>query len=142
MGKRLALLTIRLLVSVNLLYAAIFLKFAGVPDSVTLFTQMSQAVHGLVSQPVFRLGSGAFETAVAILLLIPKTARLAAGLTVVWMTAVILSHIFVLGYSWFFVDALMVMLLAVIYLLLTRRQSHWGELDSVGTMAAVLTHKK
>jgi hypothetical protein len=56
MGKRLALLAIRLLVSVNLLYAAIFLKFAGVPDSVTLFTQMSQAVHGLVSQPVFRLG--------------------------------------------------------------------------------------
>jgi len=28
--------------SVNLLYAAIFLKFAGVPDGVTLFTQMSQ----------------------------------------------------------------------------------------------------
>ena len=62
MGKRLALLAIRLLVSVNLLYAAIFLKFAGVPGSVALFTQMSQAVHGLVSQPVFRLGSGVFET--------------------------------------------------------------------------------
>src|ERR1700694_4064196 len=120
MGKRFALLAIRLSVSVNLLYAAIFLKFAGVPGSVALFTQMSQAVHGLVSQSVFRLGSGAFETAVAILLLIPKTARLAAGLTVVWMTAVILSHIFVLGYGWFFVDALMVMLLAVIYLSLTK----------------------
>ena len=53
MGKRLALLAIRLLVSANLLYAAILLKFAGVPDSVTLFMQMSQAVHGLVSQPVF-----------------------------------------------------------------------------------------
>ena len=120
MGKRLALLVIRLLVSVNLLYAAIFLKFAAVPDSVALFTRMSQAVHGLVSQPVFRLGSGAFETVVAILLLIPRTARLAAGLTVVWMTSVILSHIFVLGYGWFFVDALMVMLLAVIFLLLAR----------------------
>src|ERR1700738_5558369 len=126
MGKRLALLAIRLLVSVNLLYAAIFLKFAGVPGSVALFTQMSQAVHGLVSQPVFRLGSGVFETVAAVLLLIPKTARLGAGLTAVWMTAVILSHLFVLGYGWFFVDALMVMLLAVIYLLLTRRQSHWG----------------
>src|SRR2546429_5392410 len=127
MSKRFGLVAIRLLVSVNLLYAAVFAKFAGVPGSVALFTQMSQAVHGLVSQPVFRLGSGAFETVVAILLLIPKTARLAAGLTVVWMTAVILSHIFVLGYGWFFVDALMVMVLAVIYLLLTRRQSRWGE---------------
>ena len=140
MGRRLVVRAIRLLVSVNLLYAAIFLKFAGVPGSVALFRQMSQAVHGLVTQSVFRLGSGAFETAVAILLLIPKTARLAAGLTVVWMTAVILSHIFVLGYGWFFVDALMVMVLAVIYLSLTRTHSHWGE--SVGTMAAIQTHQK
>jgi hypothetical protein len=116
MGKRLALSAIRLLVSVNLLYAAIYLKFAGAPASVALFTRMSQAVHGLIPQPVFRLGSGAFETVGAVLFLIPKTARLGAGLIVVWMTAVILSHIFVLGYGWFFVDALMVMLLAMIYL--------------------------
>jgi hypothetical protein len=142
MGKRLALLAIRLLVSVNLLYAAIFLKFAAVPGSVTLFTQMSQAVHGLVSQPVFRLGSGVFETVVAVLLLIPKTATLGAGLTVGWMTAVVLSHIFVLGYGWFFADAVMVMLLAVIYVLLTSRHSHWGEPGSVGATAALQTHKQ
>ena len=131
MGRRLALLAIRLLVSVNLLYAAIFLKFAGVPGSVALFKQMSQAVHGLVSQPVFRLGSGVFETVVAVLLLIPKAAKLGAGLTVVWTTAVILSHIFVLGYGWFFVDALMVMVLALIYLLLTRRYSQRGESENI-----------
>ena len=119
-GKRLALLAIRLLVSANLLYAAIFLKFAAVPASVALFTQMSQAVHGLIPQPVFRLGSGVFETMVSVLLLIPKTARLGAGLTVVYMTAVLLSHIFALGYGWFFVDALLLMLLAVIYLLADR----------------------
>ena len=83
-----------------------------------------------------------FETAVAVLLLIPKTARLGAGLIVVWMTAVILSHIFVLGYGPFFVDALMVTLLAVIYLSLTRRHSHWSEGESVGTMSAVQTHHK
>ncbi len=123
-SKTLALLAIRLLVTVNLLYAAIFLKFAGAPGSVALFEQMSQAVHGLVSQSVFRLGSGAFETVVAALLLIPKTARLGAGLIVAWMTAVILSHIFVLGYGPFFVDALMVMVLALVYLLLTGRHSH------------------
>jgi chromate transport protein ChrA len=141
MGKRLALLAIRLFVSVNLLYAAIFLKFAGVPGSVALFTQMSQAVHGLVSQPVFRLGSGVFETVAAVLLLIPKTARLGARLTVVWMTTVILSHIFVLGYGLFFVNALVLMLLAVSYLLLTRRYSHWGESESVGKTAALQTQK-
>jgi uncharacterized membrane protein YphA (DoxX/SURF4 family) len=80
MGKRPALQAVRLWVAANLLYAAIFLKFAGAPGSVALFDQMSQAVHGLVSQPVFRLGSGAFETVVAVLLLIPKAARFAAGL--------------------------------------------------------------
>ena len=142
MGKRLVLLAIRLLVSVNLLYAAIVLKFAGAPGSVTLFTRMSQAVHGLISQSLFRLGSGVFETILAVLLLVPKTARLGAGLVVAWMTAVILSHIFVLGYGWFFVDALVVMLLAVSYLLLTRRQFHWGEAESVGAMPAVQTQKE
>ena len=116
MGKRFGLVAIRLMVSVNLLYAAIFAKFAGVPQSVALFAQMSQAVHGLISQPVFRLGSGVFETMVAVIFLIPKTARLGAGLVVMWMTVVILSHIFVLGYGWFLVDALVLLVLALIYL--------------------------
>ena len=142
MGKRLALLAIRLLVSVNLLYAAIFAKFAGVPQSVALFTQMSQAVHGLISQPIFRLGSGVFETMVAVLFLIPKTARMGARLVILWMTAIILSHIFVLGYGWFFADALVLALLAVSYLLLTRKQAHWSEPESVGTTAALQTHNK
>ena len=132
-NKRLAPQAIRLFVSLNLLYAAIFLKFVGVPDSVALFTLMSHTFHGLVSQPVFRLGSGMFETVVAVLLLIPKTARWGAGLAVVWMAAVILSHIFVLGYGWFFVDALMVMVLTVTYLLLTRTHSHPSEPESLGT---------
>ncbi|NYF54079.1 hypothetical protein [Tunturiibacter gelidoferens] len=142
MSKRLALLAIRLLVSVNLLYAAIFAKFAGVPQSVALFTQMSQAVHGLISQPIFRLGSGVFETLVAVLFLIPKTARMGARLVILWMTAIILSHIFVLGYGWFFADALVLTLLAVSYLLLTRKHSQWGEPESEETTAALQTSKK
>jgi chromate transport protein ChrA len=142
MSKRVALLAIRLLVSVNLLYAAIFAKFAGAPQSVALFTQMSQAVHGLISQPIFRLGSGVLETMVAVLFLIPKTARKGARLVILWMTAIILSHIFVLGYGWFFVDALVLTLLAVSYLLLTRKHSQWGELESEETTAALQTSKK
>jgi chromate transport protein ChrA len=142
MSKRLALLAIRLLVSANLLYAAIFAKFAGVPQSVALFTQMSQAVHGLISQPIFRLGSGVFETMVAVVFLIPKTARMGARLVILWMTAIILSHIFVLGYGWFFVDALVLTLLAASYLSLTHKHSQRGEPESVGTTAALQTSKK
>ena len=142
MTKRLALLVTRLFVSVNLLYAAIFLKFAGVPGSVILFTQMSQAVHGVISQTLFRLGSGAFETLVALLLLIPKTARFAAELAAVYMSAVILSHIFVLGYGWFFVDALVLMALSVIYVLLTRRHSQRDESGSVRMTVSLQRLKK
>ena len=123
MIKRLTSVAIRLFLSANLLYGAVFLKFAGVPGAVGLFTQMSRAVHGFVPQPLFRLSSGVFETAVAVLLLVPTKARLGAGLTVVWMTVVILSHIFVLGYGVFFVDAILLMVLAVSYLLLTPGKS-------------------
>src|SRR5260221_10417115 len=111
MGKRFGLVAIRLMVSVNLLYAAIFAKFAGVPQSVALFTQMSQAVHGLISQPVFRLGSGVFETMVAVLFLIPKAAKLGGGLAIFWMTAIFLSPIFVLGNGFFFFNCFLLLLL-------------------------------
>jgi hypothetical protein len=46
MGKRLVLLAIRLLMSLNLLCVAILLKFEGAPDSVALFRTMSQVFHG------------------------------------------------------------------------------------------------
>lgn len=114
---------IRLLASLNLFYAAIFLKFAGAPYSIAAFTRMSNAVHGLISQPAFRIGSGVFETVLALLFLIPRTARYAAALIALWMIAAILSHIFVLGYGWIFVDALAIFLLSCLYLFLTRTQS-------------------
>ncbi len=119
MAKKGLLLAIRLLVSLNLLYAAIFLKFAGVAISVAAFTAMSHAVHGLISEPVFRIGSGVVETVLAVLFLIPRTAQYAARLIAVWMIAALLSHIFVLGYGWFFVDAVAIFVLPCVYLLLT-----------------------
>lgn len=122
MPKKILLIVIRLLVSLNLLSAAIFFKFAGVPYSVALFTKMSEAAHGLVSQPVFRIGAGVIETVLAILFLIPQTARLAALLIAVWMIGPILSHIFVLGYGGIFVNAVATFILPCFYLYLTRTQ--------------------
>jgi len=66
-----------------------------------------------------------FETVVAVLLLIPKTARLAA-IDCCVDDCLILSHVFVLDMAGSLSMLFMVMLLAVIYLLLTRRQSHWA----------------
>jgi hypothetical protein len=123
MARKYLLFAIRLLVSLNLLYAAIFLKLAGAPLSVAAFTIMSNPVHGLISQPVFRIGSGVVETVLALLFLIPRMAKYAAALIAVWMIAPILSHIFVLGYGWFFVDALAIFVLPCLYLFLTRNEN-------------------
>jgi uncharacterized membrane protein YphA (DoxX/SURF4 family) len=123
MARKSLLFAIRLVVSLNLLYAAIFLKFAGAPLSVAAFTAMSNAAHGLISQPVFRIGSGVVETVLALLFLIPRTAKYAAGLIAFWMIGALLSHIFVLGYGWLFVDALAIFLLPCLFLVLTRARS-------------------
>jgi len=47
-----------------------------------------------------------------------------------------------LGYGVFFVDALVLMLLAVSYLFLERKQSQWDGPKNLGAMAAAQTHKK
>jgi hypothetical protein len=122
MPKNVLLLVIRLLIALNLL-PAIFFKFVGAPLSVALFTTMSNSVHGVVSQPVFRLGSGAVETVLVLLLLNPRTARLGAVLIAIWMVGPILSHVFVLGYGLFFVSALATFFLSCLYVFLTRTQS-------------------
>lgn len=122
------LLAIRILVAVNFL-PAIFFKFAGVALSVALFTAMSNAVHGLVSQPVFRLGSGTIETVLVLLFLIPRTARLGALLIAIWMVGPILSHVFVLGYGLFFFSALANFFLSCLYLFLTRTQLNHAASD-------------
>jgi len=128
MRRNALLLAIRIVVVLNFL-PAIFFKFAGVPLSVALFTAMSNAVHGLVSQPVFRLGSGTIETVLVLLFLIPRTARLGAVLIAIWMVGAILSHVFVLGYGLFFVGALATFFLSCLYVFLTRTQSNHAAPD-------------
>ncbi len=123
MARKVLLVVIRVLVSLNLLGAAILFKFAGVPFSVALFTKMSNAVHGLISQPVFRIGTGIVETVLAILFLIPKTIKLGAACIAVYMIAPILSHFFLLGYGTFFLNALATLLLPCVYLYLARTPS-------------------
>lgn len=134
MVRKSLLVAIRLLVSLNLLYAAIFLKFAGVPLSVAAFTAMSNAAHGLISQPVFRIVSGVVETALALLFLIPRTARYACCAYCRGDDRCSSEPLFLLGYGWFFVDALAVFVLPCLYLFLTRAQS--GVDGSVGTARA------
>lgn len=125
MAKTIFLVLIRVVVSFNLLYGAICYKLAGVPFSIALFTTMSHAVHGVISQPVFRIGTGLIELIAAFFFLIPKTARLGAAIIAVYMLAgPILSHLLILGYGWAFADALATFTLPCIYLWWTRSSMH------------------
>jgi uncharacterized membrane protein YphA (DoxX/SURF4 family) len=73
-----------------ILLQTLFFKFTAAPESVYIFTKV-----GL--EPWGRIGSGAAELIAAILILIPPTTWLGAGLALVVMLGAIFSHLTVLG---------------------------------------------
>jgi putative oxidoreductase len=73
-----------------ILLQTLFFKFTAAPESVYIFTKV-----GL--EPWGRIGSGVTELIAAILILIPRTIWLGAGLALAVMAGAIFSHLTVLG---------------------------------------------
>src|SRR5215831_14193294 len=73
-----------------ILLQTLFFKFTAAPESVYIFTKV-----GL--EPWGRIGSGVAELIAAILILIPPTTWLGAGLALAAMAGAIVSHLTVLG---------------------------------------------
>ncbi|MEP6685782.1 MAG: DoxX family membrane protein [Verrucomicrobiota bacterium] len=73
-----------------ILLQTLFFKFTAAPESVYIFTQV-----GL--EPWGRIGSGVAELIAAILILIPRTTWLGAGLALGVMIGAIFSHLTILG---------------------------------------------
>ena len=73
-----------------ILLQTLFFKFTAAPESVYIFTKV-----GL--EPWGRIGSGITELIAAILILIPATTWLGAGLALAVMAGAIFSHLTVLG---------------------------------------------
>lgn len=73
-----------------ILLQTLFFKFSGAPESVFIF-------QTLAAEPWGRYGSGIVEMIASILLLIPRTAWVGAGLGVGVMCGAILSHLTILG---------------------------------------------
>lgn len=73
-----------------ILLQTLFFKFTAAPESVYIFTKI-----GL--EPWGRIGSGFAELVAAILILIPATTWLGAGLALAIMAGAIFSHLTVLG---------------------------------------------
>lgn len=75
-----------------ILLQTLFFKFTAAPESVYIFSKV-----GL--EPWGRIGSGIAELVAAILILIPATTWLGAGLALAVMAGAIFSHLTVLGIS-------------------------------------------
>ncbi len=73
-----------------ILLQTLFFKFTAAPESVYIFTKV-----GL--EPWGRIGSGVAELIAAILILIPRTTWLGAGLALAVMAGAIFTHLTVLG---------------------------------------------
>jgi uncharacterized membrane protein YphA (DoxX/SURF4 family) len=73
-----------------ILAQTLFFKFTATPESVYIFDKVGLGAPG-------RIGSGIAELIAAILLLIPGTVWLGAGIALAVMVGAIMSHLTVLG---------------------------------------------
>jgi hypothetical protein len=78
------------IVAAVILLQTLFFKFTAAPESVYIFTKVG-------AEPWGRIGSGVVELIAAILLLLPRTAWLGAGIAMSVMAGAIVSHLTVLG---------------------------------------------
>jgi putative oxidoreductase len=109
------------IVAAVILLQTLFFKFTGAPESVYIFSKI-----GL--EPWGRIGSGVAELIAAILILIPPTTWIGAGLALAVMVGAIFGHLTVLGIAvmgdggLLFGLALAVAACSVILLFLQRRR--------------------
>lgn len=73
-----------------ILLQTLFFKFTAAPESVEIFTRVGIEPYG-------RIGTGVLELIAAILILIPSTAYLGAGLALGLMLGAIGTHLVILG---------------------------------------------
>jgi len=78
------------IVAAIILLQTLFFKFSAAPESVEIFTKVGIEPYG-------RIGTGVLELIAAILILIPATAYLGAGLALGLMVGAIGAHLAILG---------------------------------------------
>jgi len=77
-------------VAALILLQTLFFKFTGAPESIYIFSQLGV-------EPWGRFLAGISELIAAVLLLVPRTAWMGAGMGLGVMSGALLSHVFVLG---------------------------------------------
>lgn len=110
----------RIAISVILLQTLYF-KFTGHPESVALFSKLGV-------EPWGRIGTGVIELIAGLLILVPATALIGAGLSLGLMAGAIASHLFVIGIEsdndggQLFMLAIIVLALSIVVLAIRRNE--------------------
>lgn len=87
MGTALVVSWIARIAAAAIMGQTLFFKFTGAPEAKHIFSTLG-------AEPIGRLGVGALELVAVVLLLVPRTVVLGAGLTVGLMVGAIGSHLF------------------------------------------------
>jgi uncharacterized membrane protein YphA (DoxX/SURF4 family) len=109
------------LVAAVILLQTLYFKFLAQPESVYIFSTLGV-------EPWGRIGSGVVELIASVLLLIPRTSWIGAGIGLGVMAGAILSHLTVLGIEiqgdggYLFFLALLVAVCCITLLIATRHQ--------------------
>lgn len=104
-----------------ILLQTLYFKFTGHPESVALFSKLGV-------EPWGRIGTGVIELIAGILILIPATALIGAGLSLGLMGGAIASHLFVIGIEsdndggQLFMLAIIVLVLSLVVLAIRRKE--------------------
>lgn len=88
--EKLVLMWILRLIAAVIMAQSLFFKFSGADESIYIFSKL-----GL--EPVGRIGTGVVELVAAILLLIPRTTWIGAGLGLATISGAIFFHLTTLG---------------------------------------------
>ncbi|MBI2682707.1 MAG: DoxX family protein [Acidobacteriales bacterium] len=78
------------IIAAVILLQTLYFKFTGAPESVYIFTKMG-------AEPAGRIGSGVIELIASLLMFLPRTVWLGAGLALGTMAGAIVSHLTFLG---------------------------------------------
>jgi uncharacterized membrane protein YphA (DoxX/SURF4 family) len=78
------------LLAAFIMVQSLFFKFSAAPESIYIFSKLGM-------EPVGRIGTGVAELIAAVLLLIPRTTWIGAGLGVATMSGAIFFHLTTLG---------------------------------------------
>lgn len=109
------------LVAAVILLQTLYFKFLAQPESVYIFSTLGV-------EPWGRIGSGVVELIASVLILIPRTSWIGAGVGLGVMAGAILSHLTVLGIEvqgdggYLFFLALLVAVSCIVILVVTRAQ--------------------